>query len=154
MTGPDYSDPPFAPQPPPTFGVDSPESTPWSAPAGNPPLGTRSALNRLAIRQTVVPTAALAVGIISILAYIATSGGGGLTINHSSDAEVCTAYRAAERSWDRYDSDADIVMDLSAVAKKHADEDIRSAGKGLDNLPMVFTYGQYSKIVQPIARLC
>lgn len=126
---------------------------PGTGPQGFNPASGTAELTRLASRQFVVPLTALAVAVVSIIASFAMSGGGAL-VNRASDEEVCSAYRAAERSWDSYDTDADMVMKLSDVASRHPDDAISLTGERLDNLPSVFTYSQYSSIVQPIAQLC
>lgn len=114
-----------------------------------------SGVSGLLSRQFVVPAAALAVAVIAVVISFASSGGGGNSfVNSSSDAEVCSAYRAAERSWDSWDTDATEVERLGSVASKHSDADIRSAGESLNNLTGMFSYGRYSTIVQPIQRLC
>lgn len=133
----------FADTPGPTSGPHS----------SSPPTSylDMSAVTRLLPRQLVIPAAALAVGIIAIIASFATSGVG---VNRASDDAVCSAYAAAERSWDSYDTDATEIENLASVARRHSDEDIRDAGKRLDNLTGMFSYGTYSSIVQPIRQLC
>lgn len=126
----------------------SPTPTPGSA-------AEISGLSRLLTRQVVVPAAALAVAIIAVVVSFASSGGGGnIFANSSSDEEVCSAYRAAERSWDSWDTDATEVEKLGSVASRHSDEEVRSAGESLNNLTGMFSYGRYSTIVQPIQLLC
>ncbi|PAY21814.1 hypothetical protein CEY15_16815 [Dietzia natronolimnaea] len=82
-----------------------------------------------------------------------TSGGTAVT-NSSSDAELCSAYRAAERSWDSLSTDATEISALGSVARRHSDGDVREAGERLGALSGVFNYGRYASIVRPIEYTC
>jgi hypothetical protein len=101
----------------------------------------------------VVSSAAALLVMMGAAFTVFTSGGTAVT-NQSSDADLCSSYLAAERSWDSLSTDATEIERLAAVARRHSDADVRGAGQRLDNLSGVFSYGEYESIVRPIARTC
>lgn len=144
MTGPGGPTPPPHGPEHPTGGVD-----PRQQPA--PGSSGASGFTRVLSRQFIVPAAALAVAVIAVVLSFVLPGG---IANRASDSEVCSAYFTAERSWDSGSTDATEIEDLGSVARRHSDEDIRSAGERLDSLTGIFSYSRYASIVQPIQRMC
>lgn len=112
-----------------------------------------SALPGLAMRQLVVPGAAILIVVLGVVVSFAFSGGTS-AINSSSDSELCSAYSAAERSWDSFSTDASAIDKLGSVARRHSDEGVRQAGTSLGNLSGMFSYGRYASIVTPIESRC
>ncbi|HHX85290.1 MAG TPA: hypothetical protein GX694_08180 [Actinomycetales bacterium] len=119
-------------------------------------------MNYRILRRIVIVGAAVVITVAG-MAFGGGSGGGlGGGVGRTDDSELCQAYRAAERSWETdasswdYDdfNDTEDIEKLASVAKRHADESVRSAGGSIDNLPMVFDYGEYSSAVAPIAWRC
>lgn len=110
-------------------------------------------VQRLLVRHWVVPSAAVLVVFTGAVFTSLTSGGTAIT-NRSSDAELCSSYRIAERSWDSYSTDATEISALGSVARRHSDADVRAAGESLGNLSGVFSYSRYESIVRPIEYRC
>lgn len=112
-----------------------------------------SALPDLAKRQLVIPGAAVLIVLLGAVISFATSGGAPV-INSSSDAELCSAYNAAERSWDFSSTDPSEINELGSVARRHSDADVRDAGESLGDLSGMFNYSRYAAIVSPIEYRC
>lgn len=124
--------------------------------AAGSPLGSSpglSGLPGLAMRQLVVPGVAVLILVLGVVVSSVLSGGTS-TINRSNDAELCSAYNAAERSWDSYSTDASAINALGSVARRHSDDSVQEAGKNLGNLSGMFSYGRYATIVTPIESRC
>lgn len=168
-TTPDVA-PAWGPAGPPPPGGQSPWQ-PFGAypPPGSPGTPNRAGLKRLAARHFVVP----AIGVAVVVATtVLGSVGGGSPVFSSSDEDLCSAYRAAERSWDidlptsaddfdeylsgGYDDFTDTadIERLGSVARKHSDPDVREAGQKIDDLSGMFSYERYSSIVSPIESMC
>lgn len=156
---------PPAPGGPPAW---QPASAPLTPP-GSSDRTSYAGLKRLAGRHFVIPVVGVAIVITATL-FGSVVGGG--SILSSSDEELCSAYRAAENSWDYdlpssasdfddflsggYDdfTDTEDIEKLGSVARKHGDPDVREAGEKIDDLSGVFSYDRYSSIVSPIEDLC
>lgn len=120
---------------------------------GKPPSPNLTSLSSLVTRQLAVPGAAVLVVFLGFAVSFVTSGGTS-AINSSSDAELCSAYNAAERSWDSSSTDATEINKLGSVARRHSDADVREAGESLGDLTGMFSYGRYAAIVNPIEYRC
>lgn len=110
-------------------------------------------IQRLLFRHLAVIVAAVVLVIAGAVVTLLTSGGTAVT-NSSSDTELCSSYRAAERSWDSFSTDATEISALGSVARRHSDAEVRAAGERLGNLSGVFSYGTYESIVRPIEYKC
>lgn len=143
----------------PEWDDDGAASPPHPAPAqqapppGRVPPSGLIGIQRLVFRHFSVIVAAVVIVVAGAAITGFTAGGTSVT-NRSSDAELCSAYSAAERSWNAFSTDATEITRLGAVARRHSDEDIRGAGQRLGNLSGIFSYGTYASIARPIENKC
>lgn len=110
-------------------------------------------------KYLLVPIIAVAVLVLGYVTTAVAEGGvAAIFLGKSSNSELCSAYSAAERSWDNDDFlsqyDTADIESLASVAKRYSKGSVKAAGKSIDSLPSTYSYSTYSSAVSAIKWEC